>query len=413
MKIEEPSGPRVVIFATTKWVTTRHFLLDQLLAMDPSAWEVHIVCQGIPSGYKPQFDTIKFHEISMERNLAPIRDIVSLAQWIKLIRVVRPDMVVAGTPKASLLGLASALLLRVRTRVYWLYGFRFESERGLFNWILRFAERATIAAATQVMMVSQSLKLSATRNFPRSDRKFTPAVNHPTGIDTNLFVPPTDAQREAARALMGLPEGAIAIGFLGRLTPDKGIVFLAEAIALVARSMPNVVLLIGGDRDESRPLSPDQMRDLVSPHIKLVGTLEAPLSFYHALDVFCLPSLREGLPTVVLEASACGLPVVTTTATGCVDSVVDTETGLLVPPRNSGRLATAISYLAFDHSIRSKMGVAGRMWVMENHNLIDVRQNNISTLESCVNYRPSLENQLGFRKSFHRSALWLNTRRRP
>jgi lipopolysaccharide/colanic/teichoic acid biosynthesis glycosyltransferase len=82
--------------------------------------------------------------------------------------------------------------------------------------------------------------------------------------------------------------------------------------------------------------------------------------YYALMDVLALPTYREGFPGVPLEAQASGVPVVTTTATGAVDSVVDGETGLLVPVGDSGALAGAIAKLLDDPQLRLRMGRGGR-----------------------------------------------------
>jgi glycosyltransferase involved in cell wall biosynthesis len=95
--------------------------------------------------------------------------------------------------------------------------------------------------------------------------------------------------------------------------------------------------------------------------------------FYAALDIFCLPSHREGFPNVNLEAAATGLPVVTTTATGCIDSIRTGVDGILVPPRNPDALALAIEELVRDSSLRHTYGQQGRDRVIE---LFDERRIN-------------------------------------
>jgi glycosyltransferase involved in cell wall biosynthesis len=82
------------------------------------------------------------------------------------------------------------------------------------------------------------------------------------------------------------------------------------------------------------------------------------------MDVLVLPTYREGFPNVVLEAQAAGKPAVVTNATGAVDSVVDGVTGLIVPMRDTGALAAALTKLLNDSSLASIMGENGRKRVM-------------------------------------------------
>jgi rubrerythrin len=76
--------------------------------------------------------------------------------------------------------------------------------------------------------------------------------------------------------------------------------------------------------------------------------------------IMCLPTYKEGLPKVLLEAAACGLPIVTTDACGCRDVVRQEENGLLVPVRSTVELAEALQRLIEDPELRRKMGLRGR-----------------------------------------------------
>jgi glycosyltransferase involved in cell wall biosynthesis len=83
------------------------------------------------------------------------------------------------------------------------------------------------------------------------------------------------------------------------------------------------------------------------------------------MDIFVLPSYREGFPRSVLEAMATGLPVVSTNIRGCREAVVAGETGLLAPPRDSDALTRAVRTLIDNREMRLRMGAAGRRRVLE------------------------------------------------
>ena len=83
------------------------------------------------------------------------------------------------------------------------------------------------------------------------------------------------------------------------------------------------------------------------------------------VHIVCLPSYREGLPTILMEAASCGKPVVTTDVPGCRDAVRDQETGLLVPVRDALSLADALKVLIQDDSLRGKMGINARMLALQ------------------------------------------------
>src|SRR5690606_18959759 len=90
------------------------------------------------------------------------------------------------------------------------------------------------------------------------------------------------------------------------------------------------------------------------PRIHLVGYINEPVPYYHAMDLFVLPSYREGLSDVLLEAAAMELPVVATKIPGCTDAVVDGTTSTLVPPHDAAALETAIRLYLENQKLRSQ-----------------------------------------------------------
>src|SRR5690606_26250569 len=99
--------------------------------------------------------------------------------------------------------------------------------------------------------------------------------------------------------------------------------------------------------------------------IKYIGLVDDTVEFYNAMDVFILPSYREGFPTVVLEASAMQLPIITTKSTGCVDSIVEHRTGVFTAI-DSESIAEQILFYYKNPDIRTEHGENGRKWVIDN-----------------------------------------------
>ena len=136
---------------------------------------------------------------------------------------------------------------------------------------------------------------------------------------------------------------------------------LVEAFQQLQKERPTLRLLLVGDFEEGDPIE-SEVRRLIETSVAVVrtGFVAHTAPYYALMDVLALPTYREGFPGVPLEAQASGVPVVTTTATGAIDSVVDGETGLLVPVGDSGALAGAIAKLLDDPQLRLRMGHAGR-----------------------------------------------------
>jgi len=191
-------------------------------------------------------------------------------------------------------------------------------------------------------------------------------------IDLERFRPPTDEERQAARARWGLAPGELAVILPGRVGLQKHQLGLALALARLRRAgrLPaNArVLLAGRNRDRfyaavlPRALAWLGLTDVV----RALGTVSDMLSLYHAADALVLPSLFEGLPNAVLEAHACGLPAVVSHAANIDGIVVDGETGFEAPTFDHEALAEALARLfALGGDERRAMGARGRAHVAE------------------------------------------------
>lgn len=157
----------------------------------------------------------------------------------------------------------------------------------------------------------------------------------------------------------------VRVLYLGNLLRTKGFLDVMEAVTMLrAESLP-VELHLAGDfaADEDRRAADElaaKMGSGVAFHGVVVG--QAKLELFRSADIFAFPSYyaNEGHPYVVLEAMAAGLPVVATAHAAIAETVLDGETGILVPARDPGRLAAALRQLALDARLRSRLGAAGR-----------------------------------------------------
>ncbi len=134
------------------------------------------------------------------------------------------------------------------------------------------------------------------------------------------------------------------MGFVGRLTRDKGLPELVQAFDLILRAEPSARLLLVGWFDAAEDALDKELRARILNHPRMdcTGFVSDTAPYYRAMDVLVLPTWREGFPNVVLEAAATGIPVVTTECTGARDSVVPEVTGLLIPPGYPDAICEAV-----------------------------------------------------------------------
>lgn len=218
------------------------------------------------------------------------------------------------------------------------------------------ASRMRVAEAVEsldaVVTVSRAIG-DAAEAIARPRRPITVV---PNGADAAVFMP-RDAGE--ARRRLGLPEGVPMISYVGKLVPRKGVDTLVEAMGILARRPQGAPFLVMAGIGEMRPGLEARARALgVDDSVRFLGKVPHDDVGWvmSAGDVFVLPSLSEGLPTVVCEAMACRLPVVATAVDGTPEIVDDPATGLLVPPRDPSALATALARVLDDAALREAMG---------------------------------------------------------
>ena len=360
MRVASPS----VVVTTTVPTSLATFYPVTIAEFRRLGYQVHLV--SAPGGewesLRPLADQV--HVLPMARDISPVADVRALWRWWRLLRWLQPEVVVAGTPKASLLSMLAAALTRVPCRVYHLLGLRLEGVQGKARLLLAALEWVTSRAAGKVVAVSPSLAevyTSARLNAGRDVVVIGAGSTH--GVDADRFRP-TDPDLRL-RTEIGIDADAPVVAFIGRLTGDKGPeMLLAAAEHLRATGCP-VQYLVVGAQDEAD--SQKHVRAFEESGLSMhVTGFRSDVRPYLALaDVLVLPSKREGMPNVVLEAASMGVPAVTTLVTGARDSVVDGETGFLVEYGDHVALADRIRTLVSDAGLRRSMGQQARHRVME------------------------------------------------
>jgi len=307
--------------------------------------------------------------IEIARSYNMLRHARSFVRLTRFMREGRFDVVHAHTPVAGLIGRMAARVARVPVIIYTSHGFYFHEGTGRLSRAVFVAlERFGAALCDLVFVVSEEDARAAVRERIAPETKI---VHLPNGANPERY----DRSRYAAEAAAfrrehGLGRAPVA-GFVGRIVVEKGVIELVRAASIVKRAMPEAKFVMVGE-----PLPSDRddcwgevmrLRDELGLGESLVLTgyrTDVP-AILAALDLFVLPSYREGMPYALLEAMATGLPVVATNIRGCREEVVEGVTGVLVPPRDVGELAGAIAKILSTGGLAARMGAAGRSRVLE------------------------------------------------
>jgi glycosyltransferase involved in cell wall biosynthesis len=189
------------------------------------------------------------------------------------------------------------------------------------------------------------------------------------GAPLDEFAPVSRERALAARRSLGLPDDSIVVGTIGRLSTQKGHVFLIDAAREVLARHAAARLLIVGDGDLMAPLREQAHALGIADRTVFAGHRTDVPDLLGVLDVFCISSLYEGTPLALFEAMAAGKAIVSTAVDGCREVLTEGETGLLVPPQDKAALAGALERLVGDAKLRVALGMRAR----EASRLYDVR----------------------------------------
>lgn len=299
--------------------------------------------------------------IRIKQDISPLKDLFSLVSIIQIFIKVKPSVVSLGTPKISLLGMLAAKLLGVRARIYNCWGLRFETETGLKRWILKTMELFTVMLATRVVYVSKSLLENSIKyGTARESKSLLIGGGSSNGVDTLYFNQGSVRQDEKDTLISKYNlANKIVIGFVGRVTRDKGVFELLDVFEDLQKEHRNCKLIMMGhvkcppDFKQRYEMNPDVI------HIPFQDNVPLYMSLF---DMLVLPSWREGFPNVPIQAAAMGIPVVVSDATGCVDSVRHDFNGQIVKQRDRRSLFDALERYVSNPELRKRHGQNGLEW---------------------------------------------------
>jgi glycosyltransferase involved in cell wall biosynthesis len=349
-------------------MSLRYLLLNQMLSIQQEGYGVVGVSTPGQDVSAIEESGIQHIPVSITRSFTPLADLFSLWHLFRVMRRECFTIVHTHNPKPGLLGQLAARMAGVPIVVNTLHGFYFH-DRMSPVWRHFYITMEKVAARCSDVILSQNSEdvQTAIREHICPPEKIKYLGN---GIDVLHFDPGSVSARDIASRLdeWGLSATASVVGFVGRLVEEKGLLELLQAARMVRERVSDVRFLLLGPVDGQKPdaLQPSIAKEYGIADICVFSGMRQDMrELYALMDVFVLPSHREGFPRSPMEASAMEVPCVVTDIRGCREAVEHGRNGLLVPPGDVQALANTIVELLIDKEKAQRMGKEGRRMALE------------------------------------------------
>ena len=294
----------------------------------------------------------------MGRSINPWRDLRAGIELVRVLKRLRPTSVDLNSSKMGIVGSIAGRIARIPQITYRIGGWVFLEPLPRFTkWLYIALEWFTAHFKDTIIVLHPDDEAIAKRYHFRPRKEL---VIVPNGVDLPVF----DAHllsRTDARARMRIDPNAFVFGTIANFYPPKDLPAYIDACARVHATDPETLFVLVGD-GQLRPAIEERIRaHHLEQHALLVGSLEAAQTYLRAFDVFVLPSAKEGMPWVMLEAMAARVPCVATDVGA--NAWMTAGTARIVPPRNTQALADAMIELARTPSLREHLAQAARAHV--------------------------------------------------
>src|SRR3989441_5282499 len=302
--------------------------------------------------------------LPIRRHISPFLDLWSVLKLYRYLRLRRFDVVHVRTAKAGMIGRLAARLARVPVIVYTAHAFPFHEYLSL--WRIRLYALLERYAARLCDVIAVDSECVRARGLACKVAAPDRIRVIPMGIDTERFDPAKyRPERESIRAELGLEPGSTVIGAVARFVPDKGLDTLLQAVSMLGKKFPQLQCLLIGDGPLREELGNLSARLGLDRRIVFAGYRTDIPRVLAAMDLYILPTRREGVGVAFAEAMSMEVPVIASRIAPLDEIIVDGRTGVLAEVGDPEAFARAAGTLLIDAELRRRMGQAGRRRVME------------------------------------------------
>ena len=362
-----------ILYVITKsnWGGAQRHVFDLATAMKEKGHDVWVALggEGLLKQNLEGAGIYTFSIAALGRDISVKNDAGSFKAIYSIIKDKRPDIIHLHSPKAAGLGSLAGRLLKTRSIITTVHGWTFNESRPFYEKavVMFFSWITMILSHTTIVLSERELKQAM--NFPGIKDKVKLI---PPGIKAPIFMS-VDGAKQTVGKMMGLDASEFSkktvIGTIAELHRNKGLSYLLDAMATVREQHPESACVIMGDGEDEAVLRTQIKEKKLEQSVYLAGYVDNASEYLKALNVFVLPSIKEGLPYCILEAGCASLPVVATTVGGIPEIIEDMRSGILIQPRNPRELAHALSFMIEHPEERKKYGASLKERVATKYSL--------------------------------------------
>ncbi len=354
-----------ICFITTVPGTIKLFVLPTAKRMHESGeFDISVICNEDSEFAENLPKYIHYFPVKMQRGIN-FSGVKATYEMYRIFKREKFDLVQYSTPNASLYASLASKFAKIPVRLYCQWGIVYVGFSGFKRKIFKAIEKTVCTLSTWVEPDSfGNLKFSHSEGLYDESKSSVIWNGSSKGIDMSQFdISQKDIWNEEIRAKYSIPNDAFVYGFVGRITKDKGINELFEAFDEISQTKENTYLLIIGRREIGDSALAKAEKN---PRIVFIGSVNDPEKYYAAMDVFVLPSYREGLANSIMEAETMGVPVVVTDIPGAVDAMSEGVTGLTVKKADVESLKVAMHTMYENTELRCRFASSSRDFIKEN-----------------------------------------------
>lgn len=353
----------LIVITSSHFGGAQRYVLDLATHLPTFGWQATVVCgvggQLVPMLRQKEIEVIELP--SLRRKISPTKDLKTAQLIRQMIASGKYDLVHANSSKAGLLGRLAAWMENCPS-VFTAHGFVLSEPlsppKKILYWLL---ELGGGRVASQIIAVSNQDRQLAINYKLCPPRKIITIHN---GVNLKTYQDPKEEFGVSSQIRNNLtPNTSFVLGAVANFYPTKGHHILLPALSMLQKQGYEFeCLLIGDGYLKSQVMTQARLLGL-SEKVHFTGWRDDVPQILATLDLFVLPSIKEGFPFAILEAMASGLPIVATDVGGIAEVISHGQNGLLVPPKRADLLANAISGLMSDPKRRRELGERARLSV--------------------------------------------------